>query len=86
MNKQRLKSFNRQIARIYATNIFLSAVATALNYYLFNNNNILYFALALNGVALALFQPWKIMGCLNEGYGYKQGLEIIAQEKGVENA
>ena len=36
-------------------------------------------------MALFCFEPWKIMGYLNKGYEYKQGLEAIAEEKGIKN-
>ncbi len=83
MDKQRLKSFNKQLARIYwlaLIHIIISVVGVALNMLQFHHNTILYIGIfGLNAIALICFEPWRIMAYLNEGYGYKQGLEAIAK-------
>jgi hypothetical protein len=86
MEKKQVLSFNRQLSRMYSlaiANVMLSVAGLALNYFQFNHSKILYFAICLNVLGLIFFQPWKIMGCLNEGYGYQEGMNVLSKEKGV---
>jgi hypothetical protein len=95
MEKTRLSSFNKQLSRVYSLailHIILSFAGLLLNYLRLNSQYLYFSIITLNLVALFCFEPWKIMGYLNQGYGYKQGLaeggeqsQVIAQEKGVKN-
>jgi len=88
MEKQKLRSFNEQLSRTYCLaiiHIVISIIGFILNYCKFNSDYLYFTIIILNTVALFCFEPWKIMGYLNQGYGYKQGLETIEQEKGVKN-
>jgi hypothetical protein len=89
MEKSVISSFNTQLSRMYSLaiiNIMLSITGLALNYFQFNHNPCLYVGIFLNLIALFCFQPWKIMGYLNTGYGYKKGLETIEQKKNIKSA
>lgn len=88
MEKRTIQSFNRQLSRMYSLailHIFISIIGLALNYLRLHSEYLYCGIITLNVVALYCFQPWKIMACLNEGYGYQQGLEAIAEQKGVTN-
>jgi hypothetical protein len=86
MEKQKLRSFNKQLARIYwlaLIHVIISVIGLLLNYVRLNSDYLYFAIIGLNVIALFCFEPWRIMNYLNEGYGYKQGLETLAQEKGV---
>ena len=88
MEKQRLSAFHTQLSRIYClaiVHIILSVIGLMLNYTRLNSDYLYLAIITLNIMALFCFEPWKIMGYLNKGYEYKQGLEAIAEEKGIKN-
>lgn len=91
MEKQRLSAFNSQLSRIYCLaiiHIILSAIGAIFNCCTLNSWFVYCAILIMNILAITVvvyLEPWKIMGYLNEGYGYKQGLNTIAQEKGIKN-
>ncbi len=86
MEKQKLSSFNKQLSRMYSLaiiHVIISVIGLMLNYVRLNSSYLYFAIITLNVIALICFEPWKIMGYLNEGYSYQKGLEVIAQEKGV---
>jgi len=85
MEKRTLRSFNKQLSRMYCLlilHIFISIVGLAFNYLRLHSTYLYCSIFALNAVALCCFQPWKIMGYLNEGYGYQEGMKVIDKIEG----
>jgi len=84
MEKRIIRSFNKQLSRIYCLlilHIFISVIGLVFNYLRLHSAYLYCSIFALNAVALYCFQPWKIISYINEGYGCKKGLEAMEGDR-----
>ncbi len=86
MEKQKITLYTRQLMRMYSLatlHLMISALGLALNHYRLNSDYLFFSIIGLNLMALVCFKPWRIASYLREGYGHQQGLEAVAQERGI---
>ena len=88
MDIQSTKKYNKQVQRMYTLAVFdamISVFGLIFNYYKFDINFALFLTLLFaNFVALAFYQPQKIIMQLSKGREYQMGFNALTK-KGEKN-
>jgi hypothetical protein len=76
-----LRAYFRQLSRMYSLSILtifgVGSGILALQFDMAVALSIFSVVLVLHFLALFLYEPWKIMGTLNKGLEYQQGIEAL---------
>jgi hypothetical protein len=86
LEKPKLTAYFGQLSRMYSLSIIqiftsisgLISIHLGLGWEWFVYPSLI----VLNAVALIYYEPWKIMGALNEGLEYKRGMQTM-EEMGI---